>query len=220
MVPNERFVEIELPVPLSEDEARKLAVELAGVDRDLILLEVEMKEEARAYKKRIEEKKKRRVELIGIIHDKVRKERRQVRVTYDFANGVKYTWSPFQTGVILKEEPITDEERTEVMFKLGPAEEGAEQPEGDQIVTDAEITTAIEAVACRRCGTIVAETEATKVEVRDPKTKELLGTEFECPKHRANSDQPTNAAEYAEQAAGDAAAEQPDAPDGNDRMPE
>src|SRR5688572_5105554 len=127
-MPVERKEERDIYAPISEEEARSIMNEITDSIRRIMLLEEEKKETARDYKERIDATKAHQLELLGIVGSKTRLQRRLVRITYDFAAGIKYVWSPFAPNTVIATEPITDEERQAMIPQISagadPAADG------------------------------------------------------------------------------------------------
>jgi len=172
-----RHEERDVFAPLTEDEARSLMGELAMNVRAISIQKEEKSDFLKGVAAEIKALEKRQTELVGIITTKTHKQRRTVRVTFDFASGVKFVWSPFTANTIISTEPIGDEERQAMIPKLGAGE-----PPEDAVAQsfDEPIVSTIEAVVCTLCKRGIALLDSEPIETRDEKTGELLRTEFAC----------------------------------------
>jgi hypothetical protein len=172
----EKHEERNVYAPISEEDARRMMVELADAVRRGELLKEEKKHSAAGYKKDIDSNQKRQIELVGIVTSRTMEQRRMIRITYDFGTGLKHGWSPFRPNTIIFTEPISEEERQKIIPKIGAGEGPADSPSEVQ----AEIFAIIEHVVCRRCHRAVPKDDAAPVEERDKKSGELIRTEFLC----------------------------------------
>lgn len=120
----ESYEEREVRAQLTEEQAVGLMKDLSSVVGEKHVVEELKAAAAKGYNEQLKALGKREIELVGVIRNRTKTEKRPIRFTFDTSAGKKYGHSPFTEGEIIFEEEMTAEDwklvNTERQAKLFP----------------------------------------------------------------------------------------------------